>query len=851
MTVPAVASGAAGAWRRLEGWQLLATEPGRHTKPQDADADPHAGWIEAPLGTVAAMLSASGRWSLDQPSLRLDGHDWWLRAHLDLSDADLQEPGSLRLDGLGGLVDVWVNGDHALRSENMFVAHRLRWRPLLRPGSNVLHLRVSSLDTALAARRARPRWRAPMIEHQQLRWFRQSILGRTPGWSPPAPPLGAWRDIVIEPDAPRRPQATLQVVVEPGGAGVVTVQVTCDDSQPPPQQIELVLSRGVWHAAVALQPDGSVDGSWQGRLQIDRPDLWWPHTHGEPALYEALLRVTRGTGVPPSDHRLPRVGFRSIELGNNDGEFDLRINGVSVFCRGACWMPLDPVGLRSGDDDYRRAIAQARDAGMNMLRVSGTTVYEDDAFFDACDAQGVLVWQDFMFANMDYPGDDPSFVESVCAEIDQQLARWQPHACLAVLCGNSEGEQQAAMWGAPREHWSPPLFHQVIRERTARLLPDTPYWPSSAHGGAFPHQSDEGTSSYYGVGAYLRPQDDARRAAVRFTTECLAFANVPELSTMLRMPQGASLRVHHPQWKARTPRDLGAGWDFEDVRDHYLSVLFGVDAMRCRYADHERYLALSRVVTGELMADAFAEWRRPGSPCRGAIVWYLRDLWAGAGWGLVDEQGVPKPCWHFVRRALQPTAVSMTDEGGNGLQLHVLHEPDSTLEAELQVALFGPADAHVATARCAVRLEPRGGRSMAMAALFDGFHDLSYSYRFGPPAVTLVHARLCATDGRVLAQAFHLPAGRPASAGPAMPLSTARLCRLASGELVVRLEAERFAQSVHIELDGHTIEDNYFHMAPGSVRELVARPLGTTVAVPRGWVRPLNSTQSLPLRLMQ
>jgi beta-mannosidase len=335
---------------------------------------------------------------------------------------------------------------------------------------------------------------------------------------------------------------------------------------------------------------------------------------------------------------------------------------------------------------------------------------------------------------------------------------------------------------------------------------------------------------------------------VRFATECLAFSNVPELSTLLRMPQGVSLRVHHPQWKARAPRDLGAGWDFEDVRDHYLSVVFGVDAMRCRYADHERYLALSRLVTGELMADAFAEWRRPGSPCRGAIVWYLR-VWAGAGWGLVDDKGVPKPCWHLLRRALQPTAVSLTDEGGNGLDLHVVHERGSTLEGELEVALFGPADARVAAVRREVRVEPHGGCSIAVASLFDGFHDLSYSYRFGPPAVTLVHARLWTTDGTELGQAFHFPAGRPAGAGHEMPLTLACLHRRASGELVVRLESEGFVQSVHIELEGHVLEDNYFHMAPGSTRELVAFPTEAAATTPRGWVRPMNSTQALPLRL--
>lgn len=842
--------GASGTRRLLEDWQLCAVTPGQHARPEAVDADPRADWISAPLGSVAEMLRTAHRWSLDLPSLRLDAQDWWLRTRFELSEAELQQLGDLRLEGLGGLVDLWINGQHALRSENMFVAHRLHWQPLLRRGHNLVHLRVGSLDEALKLRRARPRWRAPMMEHQQLRWFRQSPLGRTPGWSPPAPPLGVWRPVTVEPDGAQPPSCDFRAELGPDGVGMVTVEVACDPSARAPECIEFELFRGEGRHVQALQSDPANPGRWRGCLRVVGPDLWWPHTHGEPALYGAALRVTPAPDQASWVRRLPSVGFRSIALDRSDGGFSLRINGEAVFCRGACWMPLDIVSLRSAADDYRAAIAQARDAGMNMLRVSGTTVYEDEAFFEACDQQGLLVWQDFMFANMDYPGEDPSFVDSVSEEVEQQLRRWRSHPCLAVLCGNSEGEQQAAMWGAPRGQWSPPLFHEVIRERAARLLPGVPYWPSSAHGGAFPHQGSEGTSSYYGVGAYRRPQGDARRAGVRFATECLGFANVPEPSTILRMPQGPSLRVHHPQWKARTPRDLGAGWDFEDVRDHYLHELFGVDAMRSRHTDHERYLALSRVVTGELMADAFAEWRRPGSSCRGALVWFLRDLWAGAGWGLVDEQGVAKPCWYFLRRALQPTALSMTDEGGNGLFLHVLHEPASPLEAELEVSLFGPSEARVDRARRAVQLEPRGHLSLALASLFDGFHDLSYSYRFGPPAVTLVHAGLRAANGALLTEAFHLPAGRPAHAGHRMPLSSAGLRRTASGDLVVQLDAEGWTQSVQIELDGHVLSDNYFHMAPGSTREVVARPRGADMPC-RGWVRPLNSTQALPLRLAE
>ena len=173
------------------------------------------------------------------------------------------------------------------------------------------------------------------------------------------------------------------------------------------------------------------------------------------------------------------------------------------------------MALASRRDDLTETFRRVVDAGMNMIRVGGTMVYESDDFYDLCDEHGVLVWQDFMFANMDYP-DDAGFSALVDVEVNQALARLQARPSLAVLCGSSEGEQQAAMWGAPRELWAAPLFHQALPARARGFCPDVAYWPSSAHGGAFPHQPSAGTTSYYGVGAYLRPLEDARLSEVRF-----------------------------------------------------------------------------------------------------------------------------------------------------------------------------------------------------------------------------------------------------------------------------------------------------------------------------------------------
>src|SRR5205085_11464747 len=150
---------------------------------------------------------------------------------------------------------------------------------------------------------------------------------------------------------------------------------------------------------------------------------------------------------------LGRVGFRTIERADLAGRFELRVNGLPVFCRGASWTPADVLSLGGTVAQNRDALQLARDAGMNMLRVAGNMVYESDDFYDACDEMGILVWQDWMFANMDYPASDAAFMAAAETESRQLLARMQGRPSLAVLCGGSEVAQQAAMLGLSRDRF--------------------------------------------------------------------------------------------------------------------------------------------------------------------------------------------------------------------------------------------------------------------------------------------------------------------------------------------------------------------------------------------------------------
>lgn len=827
-----------------QNWQLGSTAAGRVTTPQ-ALQQATVDWIDTTVpATAASSLRHAKRWSLDDEVHNFDADDWWYRLHFQSTAAQPGEQLILCFGGLATVADVWLNEQPLLHSDNMYRSHHCDVSALLRD-DNVLLIRFSALDSLLAMKRPRPRWKAPMIQHQQLRWLRTTLLGRTPGWSPPAAAVGPWREVWLERHRTVRIE-DLQLdstLHNDEGSIQFSIQLTPLQSRIKAMQCELQVSRDLQHFTVALQADSN--NRHHGTLRVKQPTLWWPHTHGEPALYQAKLCVTITDDTVSTQNieiELGRTGFRRIELDTKNGNFAITVNGVPVFCRGPCWTPPDVVALNSTQQQLEHGFRLIRDAGMNMIRVGGTMVYENDEFLDLCDANGILLWQDLMFANMDYP-ETAEFVAEVTAEIREQVSRLNGRPCLAVLCGNSEGEQQAAMFGATRDRWNPALFHQTIPTLLATLFPDIPYWPSSAHGGSFPHQNNVGTTSYYGVGAYMRPLADARRSELRFATECLAFANVPEDSCIERMPGGLALRTHHPQWKIRTPRDLGAGWDFEDVRDFYLQQLFDINPMQLRYANHGQYLELSRVVSGEVMTATFNEWRRGDSRCHGALVWFWQDLWRGAGWGLLDADGQPKSCYYYLRRALQPIAVSFSDEGCNGVFIHLCNDTESTINTHLIVSLYQHSEHPVATGNVHLELGARSTQQIAMTSLFEYFADHNHAYRFGPAGYNLLLAKFNDANGALLAEASYLPLGHRLPENNDLGLS-AQVTRHTEDRLTLTLGTRAFARSVTIQAEGFTASDQYFNIAPHSSREIGLQRVLPGSAL-RGSIKAINTSSVL------
>ena len=819
------------AWRSGQaltvGWQLCESPAGAWTGPAQAERAMNSaggeGWMPAQVpGTVAQALHRAGRYDLDQPR-PLHGSDFWYRCEISGHGSYL-----LQCEGLATLAEIFLDGQSVACSSSMFLPMSV---PLSLRGKNVLHIVFRSLNAHLAGLKVpRARWRVAMVSEQSLRAVRTTLLGHMPSWCPAVHLVGPWQALRLMPVAEISSLVLHARVV--GDGGQVSVEITCgaDLSGLP------LTCAGV---SASLQRLG--DHAYSGHLNIAAVEAWWPQGMGLPRLYAVTLDRPEGPLL------LGRVGFRSIELdqGVDGSGFGLVVNGRPLFARGAVYTP--PNMLHPGaEEGILQRLGLLAEMGANMIRLAGPFCYESSAFYRCCDEMGLLVWQDLMLANFDYPLADETFKASLEKEIEALLLRIGGSPSLAVLCGGSEIDQQAAMQGLPPERRSLPFFSQRLPQICTRLLPELIVVPNSPWGGELPFGIREGVSHYFGVGAYERPLDDARRAAPRFVTECLAFSNVPEPISLEALAVPA---VHHPRWKTGVPRDRMASWDFEDTRDHYLERVFGLHPANLRRTDPAHYLAASRAVMAHVIGSTLAEWRRPASPTRGALVFTAGDLSCGAGWGLIDVQGEPKSPYYALRLVASPLALFLTDEGCDGLDIHLVNDTPQACRLLLEVRVLRQGAIDVGCGELTVEVPAHGGLTLPATRVIGAFFDLSYAFRFGPPShdTVLVSAREVASGAdTVFLQACHFPGGPYAVPGK-LDLQVRVLSQ--GGVWWLELGTDVVARFVHIDDRLYRPQDNYFHLPPGMTKRVRLIPRERkNFNPPEGTVGALNSYDQIHYR---
>ena len=771
--------------------------------------------------TAAQSLHRAGRWIPSSPA-PLHDKDIWYRC-----EVDGKRGARIRFDGLATLADIFVDGEERAASSNMFTPLEV---VVQRDGPQEVAIAFRSLERHLAqVKGRRARWKTLLIDKPNLRFVRTTLLGHMPGWCPAVDIVGPYRPVVLLPPDALTPRDVHLRPAYDGKDGKIVASI--ESSRLPAIPEPLYLQCRDRRAEFRLVENQFV-------ADLDLPDIepWMPCTHGVPALHD--VSILQGD----ASLALGKTGFRKIEVdrGADGSRFQFVVNGQKIFARGACWTHGDLSASRLDADFYRRELSLMRDAGFNLVRIAGIAHYEAPEFYKAADEFGIMVWQDLPFANFDYPFEDPDFQSQVRAELGAFLTLTSASPSLVAVCGDSEVMQQAAMMGLPRKVWDVCTNASSFAQALEGNRPDVAFVENSPSCGALPFHVDSGVGHYYGVGAYLRPLDDARRANVTFAAECLAFSNIPNDSALAAAYDGAT--INHPHWKSGIPRDRGADWDFENVREHYMKLLYDVDCMQLRRSDPAGYLAYARATTAEVMETTFAEWRRPQSSTGGALVFSWKDPKPGAGWGLVDSTGQPKSVWHALRRACRPLNLTMTDEGVNGLHLHIVNETQHARHVVVELSCLAQGEHEVGGGAHMMCVEAGSGVTLNAVDLLGAFFDVNYAYRFGRPAHNVVVASLRHAETKeVLAQAFYFPLGRAAAMHA--PELAAEIVVTTDGP-ALSLSCKRVAQTVNIDVAGAFPADNYFHLAPNSPRLIRLSPQDGATAL-CGAVSSLNDRISV------
>ncbi|GAA2729635.1 glycoside hydrolase family 2 protein [Streptomyces nogalater] len=482
----------------------------------------------------------------------------------------------------------------------------------------------------------------PNVYPEPSQYIRKMACGFGWDWGPTLVTAGIWRPVRLEHWSTARLAEVRPLVTVTEGTGRVEVRLRVERTERGrDRRLRVTAETAGVRTEAELTDDETVL-----TLEVQDPRLWWPRGYGEQPLYDLELTLGDDTGPLDTWHR--RIGFRTIELDRSADEhgtgFTLVVNGVRLFARGVNWIPDDAFPSRITPERYRTRLTQAADAGVDLVRVWGGGIYEDEAFYDACDELGLMVWQDFLFACAAYPEEQPLRGE-VEAEARDNVVRLMPHPSLVLWNGNNEN-----LWGFRDWDWEGPLagdswgegyYLGLLPRIVAELDPTRPYTAGSPWSGSWDHHPNDPAHGTHHSWEVWNRQDYAEyRASVpRFVAE-FGWQAPPALATLRRALPGESLAPDSPGMLHHQKAEDGNGKLNRGVARHFPLP----------EDDFDRWHYLTQLVQARAVAAGIEHWRAHWPVCAGTVVWQLNDCWPVTSWAAIDGDGRPKPLYHELRR---------------------------------------------------------------------------------------------------------------------------------------------------------------------------------------------------------
>lgn len=607
----------------------------------------------------------------------------------------LMEQPELVFDGLDTVADVYVDGELVLSAENMF----RQWRVPLDPTIEAFDLRVVFHSAAVQAEQRASTYPYPLPESPRM-FVRKAAYHFGWDWGPRFVTAGLWKGVFLEDHSRPRLEGTYlrTLSVSDERADVELVATVQNIDARSATVVARLNGEEMVRSTVELDQEHEISLPFS----VDRPRLWWPSGSGEPYLYNLEVNVS-------ADNRTTReqldVGIRTIELETTGGSLQFVVNGELLFIKGANSTPL--TSFHPASEVHQRTVLQAAaDANMNMIRVWGGGVYEDDLFYDLADSLGIMVWQDFMFANALYP-DTEEFLDNVRNEAKEQVVRLRRHPSIVLWCGNNEIIEGWHNWGWQESlgyseadslallQGYRSLFEELLPEVVGEHQPELRYWPSSpSNGWGRDIAYEEGDVHYWGVWWGREPFESYREKIGRFNSE-YGFQAYPVESTVRTFAD--SLTEESTAFRNHQKHPHGFEW----LRE-YAEMTFGHVP-----EDPDLWRYMTQVMQAEGVGMAIAGHRANKPRTMGTLYWQLNDVWPVVSWSSMDVFGRWKPLHYRVRDLYQPLFAEVYQEG-DSLRLRVVSDSREPVYAEANIQALDTHAGLVWMDRVDVSLGPNG-----------------------------------------------------------------------------------------------------------------------------------------------
>ncbi len=762
----------------------------------------------------------------------IDKEDWVYETCFTLAAGMMRKENmELVFEGLDTYADVYLNDECILKADNMFRRWSIPIRQYIREENNILKVYFHSpikIDV--------PKWDAlpyqypasnDQSENGGLFNKKISIFARKAGyhygwdWGPRLVTSGIWRPVYIRAWSDLRINDVFIEQKEVGaGRAVIAGHVELDADK----DMDGVL------VTITDEVTGRVLGEWQADLKrgtnrvtvdfvLHKPKLWWSNGLGEPFLYRFRTDIIAGGEL--LDSKTERVGIRSLKVvhqPDKDGHtFYIELNGRPVFAKGANYIPSDNFLPRVTPENYKKTILDAAGVNMNMLRVWGGGIYENDVFYDLCDEYGIMIWQDFMFACSMYPAEG-ALLDNIHQEAVDNVKRLRNHACIALWCGNNECQDAWLGWGWKREIerqnkeyadkiWAQyrQQYHVTLPGVVREYAPGTFYWPSSpfAFEGEMSGTTD-GDRHYWSVWHGKAPISDYDSEKSRFFSE-YGFQSFPEFESVKRY-------APYPEdWDIRSEVMMShqrGGDHANGLIETYLLNEYK------KPRDFRAFLYMNHVLQGDAIKTAIESHRRQMPYNMGTLFWQHNDCWPVASWASRDYYGRWKAQHYYVRKAYDDILISPVVEGDD-LKVYAVSDrlENTSGRLQLQVCQFDGTVVHHWDKSVGISgNDSRVCFSAPLAKLLEGANRGT------------VYVRVDYTDksGRVYHNNYCLGKQKDMDY-PKVDLQTE--VRSIEGGYEVTVSADKFARAVCLSVaDNESVySDNYFDVQPKSSVQVQVR----------------------------